>query len=209
MDNQLTETIRRRYDRRARLYDFMETGLESLWLSRWRRWQWSRVKGHEILEIGVGTGKNLRYYPAGSEVTAIDFSEPMLSRARRKAAKLTVEARLIQMDVQKLDFADGVFDTVAATFVFCSVPDPVLGLKEVARVCKPGGKVILLEHVLSANPLLSWLMNVANPVIVRLSGVNINRRTVENVAKSELTIEKVTDLGLGIVKLIEARKQEK
>jgi len=105
-----------------------------------------------------------------------------------------------------LPFADGVFDTVAATFVFCSVPDPVLGLKEVTRVCKPGGKVILLEHVLSANRPLAWLMNLANPIVLRMMGANINRRTAENVSASGLTVEQVTDRMAGILKLVEARK---
>jgi ubiquinone/menaquinone biosynthesis C-methylase UbiE len=111
------------------------------------------------------------------------------------------------MDVQHLVFEDNTFDTIAATFVFCSVPNPVGGLMEVARVCRPGGKVVLLEHVLSANPALAWVMNLINPLAVRISGANINRITVDNVVKSGLVLEQVTDLGAGIFKLIEARKR--
>ena len=95
------------------------------------------------------------------------------------------------------------------SFVFCSVPDPATGLKEVERVCKPGGKVVLLEHVLSANRVLAWLMNIVNPVVVRIMGPNINRRTVENVSKIGLVVDKVTDLAAGIFKLIEARKENR
>lgn len=201
-----TEVIRKRYDRRATLYDLMEGFAERLGLGKWRKEQWDKVADGSILEVGVGTGKNFPYYPTNSEITAIDFSEKMLSRARNKARKLDVKVRLLPMDVQKLDFADNTFDTVVATFVFCSVPDPLKGLAEVKRVCKPGGKVILLEHVLSANRPMAYLMSLANPVVVRLMGANINRRTVENVTKSGLIVERVTDLGAGILKLIEARK---
>ena len=109
------------------------------------------------------------------------------------------------MDAKNLEFDDNTFDTVVASFVFCSVPDPIQGLTEVKRVCKPRGKVLLLEHVLSANRILAWLMNLVNPLVVGTMGPNINRRTVENVVNSGLKVEKVTDLAAGIFKLIEAR----
>lgn len=207
MKDKATETTRRRYDRNASVYDYME-GIPERWrFGKWRKMLWSNVQGNNILEVGVGTGKNFPYYPASAEITAIDFSEKMLARAIRKARKQGVTARLLQMDVQKLEFADNTFDTVVATFVFCSVPDPILGLKEIERVVKPGGTVLLLEHVLAANGILAWVMNLANPVVVRLMGANINRRTVDNVARSGLVIDHVTDLAAGIFKLIQARKK--
>ncbi len=206
MKDRATEVVRKRYDRSAPLYDLMEGFAERLSFGKLRKELWSKVAGGNILEVGVGTGKNFPYYPQNAEITAIDFSEKMLSRARNKACKQDLKVRLLPMDVQKLDFADNTFDTVVATFVFCSVPDPLKGLAEVKRVCKPGGKVILLEHVLSANRNLAFLMNLANPVVVRLMGANINRRTVENVAASGLDLEQVTNVGAGILKLIEARK---
>ena len=126
--------------------------------------------------------------------------------AKAKNDRNKVKVRLRQMDVQNLEFGDNSFHTVVASFVFCSVPDPVRGLQEARRVCRPGGKVILLEHVLSTNRVLARLMNLVNPLAVRMMGANINRKTVDNVAGSGLTIEKVTDLGGGIFKLIEARK---
>ncbi len=201
-----TEAARRRYNRIAPVYDFMESLVERSRYSKWREMLWSKAEGNNILEVGVGTGKNFPYYPGDAEITAIDFSEKMLSRAREKANKQRVKARLRQMDVQNLEFEDNTFDTVVASFVFCSVPDPVRGLKEVERVCKPGGKVLLLEHVLSANRALAWFMNLVNPLIARTMGPNINRRTVENVGNSGLMVEQVTDLAAGIFKLIEARK---
>jgi ubiquinone/menaquinone biosynthesis C-methylase UbiE len=131
----------------------------------------------------------------------------MLKRAKDKASKQKVKVHLQQMDVQNLKFEDNTFDTVVASFVFCSVPDPVRGLMEVERVCKPGGKVVLLEHILSTNRIVAWLMNLANPLVVRMVGANINRQTVANVTKNGLVVEQITDLGAGIFKLIEARKK--
>jgi len=165
------------------------------------------VESSSILGIAVGTGKNFPYYPADAEITAVDFSEKMLERAKDRAKKQKVKVRLQQMDVQNLDFADNTFDTVAATFVFCSIPDQVRGIREVERVCKPGGKAVLLEQDLSANRILGWLVNLANPLLVRMTGANFNRRPVDTVAKSGLTVEQVTNLRLGLFKLIEARKR--
>ncbi len=204
-ESKATETAKRRYNRIAPLYDLMEGITERSRYSKWREMLWSKVEGTHILEVGVGTGKSFPYYPADAEITAIDFSGEMLKRAEHKAGKQKVKVRLQQMDVQNLEFEDNTFDTVVASFVFCSVPDPVRGLIEIERVCKPGGKVVLLEHVLSVNCILGWFMNLANPLVVRMMGANINRRTVENVLKSGLVVERVTDLGAGIFKLIEAR----
>jgi ubiquinone/menaquinone biosynthesis C-methylase UbiE len=206
METKVTEAARRRYDRIAPVYDLMEGLVERSRYSRWREILWSKAEGKKILEVGVGTGKNFPYYRADAEITAIDFSEKMLSRARQKVKKQGIEVDLQQMDVQNMSFEDDMFDTVVATFVFCSVPNPIKGLEEIKRVCKPGGKVLLLEHVLSANRVLAFLMNLANPLVVGVMGPNINRKTVENVANSGLKVEQVTDLAAGIFKLIEARK---
>jgi len=206
-ESKATETARKRYNRFAPVYDIMEGLVERSTYSKWRKILWNKVEGSNILEVGVGTGKNFPYYPVDAEITAIDFSEKMLSRAREKAEKRGLAVHLLQMDAQNLEFKDNTFDSVVASFAFCSVPDPVRGLIEVGRVCKPGGKVLLLEHVLSANTILAWMMNLTNPVVVRIVGANINRRTVANVIKSGLKLEQVTDVGYGIFKLIEARKE--
>jgi ubiquinone/menaquinone biosynthesis C-methylase UbiE len=175
--------------------------------SKWRGLLWSKVEGSRILEVGVGTGKNFPYYPKNADINAIDLSDKMLARAVDKASEQNIRVHLQQMDVENLEFEDNMFDTIVATCVFCSVPNPIRGLTEVARVCKPDGKVVLLEHVLSASRILGGLMNIANPLVVRMMGANINRRTAENTAKSGLLVEQVTDLEAGIFKLIEARKK--
>lgn len=202
-----TRRARGRYDRMAPLYDFFEGAIERSRFSPWRQLLWDKVEGRRILEVGVGTGKNFPYYPPDVAITAIDFSEKMLARARKRASRLNVRVNLLQGDVQKLDFPDDSFDAVVGTFVFCSVPDPVKGLMEVERVCQPGGQVLLLEHVLSANRVLATLMKLANPIVMRVMGPSIIRRTVDNVIKSGLIVVRVTDLDkAGVFKLIEAKK---
>lgn len=160
----------------------------------------------KVLEVGVGTGKNLPLYPPGCDVTGIDFSPAMLARAKKRAAKLGVDVMLLEMDAERLSFPDDSFDTVLATCVFCSVPDPVNGLKEMRRVCKPDGLILLLEHVRSENRVLGLVMDLLNPLAVRLTGANINRRTVENVKAAGLSITEVQDVKGPIVKIIRAAK---
>ncbi len=199
-----TETIRRRYDRVSFFFDLMEWPVERLRFSGWRSRLRDAVAGPRALEAGVGTGKNIQYYPSGVSITAIDFSGRMLARAERCAKRLSRALDLVQMDAQHLAFPDASFDTVFATFVFCSVPDPVQGLTELHRVCKPEGKLILLEHMRPGNPLLGILFDLLNPVAVRLSGANINRRTVKNVKKAGWRITGIENLSSDIVRWIEA-----
>jgi ubiquinone/menaquinone biosynthesis C-methylase UbiE len=182
-------------------------GLAERRYQSWRRRVWSLVNGPRVLEVGVGTGKNIPYYPPGLQVVGIDISQRMLERARRRAERLGVPVALLQMDGQALDFPDDTFDSGVATFVFCSVPDPILGLREMRRVVRPGGRIVLLEHVRPENPLLGRLMDLLDPLVARLMGPHINRRTVDNVRRAGLTLERVEDLGAGgIFKLIVARK---
>lgn len=202
-----TERARKRYDRGAATYDLRE-GVMELLFRRWRRELWALVPPGRVLEIGVGTGKNIPYYPAGAEVTAIDFSPKMLERAERRARRHGARVSLHLMDAQALAFPDASFDAAVATYVFCSVPDPVLGLSEARRVLKPGGRLYLLEHVRSDCPVLGRAMDLVNPLFVRMTGANLNRRTVENVRRAGFTVVEETGLlpgpGRGIFKRIVA-----
>ena len=200
-----TETTRRRYDRIAPVFDLLEGLMETVSFRRWRTLAWQRVEGTDVLEIGVGTGKNFPFYPANSRVTAIDFSAAMLERAKAKARRSRLRVSLVTMDIEKLAFPADSFDAVVGSFVFCSVPDPNRGLAEILRVLKPGGQLVLLEHVLSDRPMAAWLMRKLNPLVVRLLGANIDRPTAETVAAGGFRVEGIKDLS-GIVKLIVARR---
>jgi len=206
IDIKSTARTRKRYERIAPIYDRMEAMSERRF-HEWRPRLWAQVRGPNVLEVGVGTGKNMPHYPRGMAITAIDLTPGMLAQAQRRAQALHVDVDLRLGDVQALEFADNTFNDVVATCVFCSVPDPVLGLQEMTRVLKPGGQVLLLEHMRSANPLIGLLMDILNPLVVRMMGANINRRTVENVQRSGLHLVRVEDVGLGgIFKLMVAQK---
>lgn len=201
-DRVATEQTKARYSRIAPLYDVLEAPMERLFHSRFRRRLFMHVQPCEILEIGVGTGRNLGYYPAGARVTAIDLSPRMLERARRRIAG--PEVTLLEMDAQALQFPDASFDIVLATFVFCSVPDPVLGLAEARRVCKPSGELLLLEHVRPERPLVGGVFDLLNPLIRRLLGPEINRRTILNIQAAGWKVKTVENLLSDIVKLVVA-----
>ncbi len=194
-----------RYNRIASIYDLMEVFPERRFAPM-RQKLWSQIPDGEVLEVGVGTGKNFPYHPAEIKVTGIDLSDGMLEQARRRAEKLDKSIELKQMDAQHLDFPDNSFDAAVATFVFCSVPDAVRGLRELSRVVKPEGRIFLLEHVRINRPeAVGKVMDLLDPLVVRLMGPHINRRTEENVRQAGLKVERVECLAsLDLVKLIVA-----
>ncbi|MFO7667809.1 MAG: class I SAM-dependent methyltransferase, partial [Desulfobacterales bacterium] len=151
-------------------------------------------------------GKNFSYYPEGVNVTGLDIADKMLLHARFRADEIGFSVHLMEGDVQSLPFPENSFDTTVATFVFCSVPNPILGLKELGRVIKPGGEILLLEHVRIDKPVIGWFMDRLNPLVVRVMGANINRRTLENIKKAGLSIVSIEHLGLmKMVKMISAK----
>ena len=200
IDDRYTASVRRKYNRNALIYDAMDRMIRDVWRAK----VVSQAIGR-VLEVGVGTGNNLPFYsPAVTrEMVGIDLSPGMLARARTKPCHVPHE--LLEMDAQRLAFPDGSFDTVLATCVFCTVPDPILGLKEVRRVCRPTGRILLLEHVRIDKPVIGPLMDILDPLSVILVGTHINRRTVENARLAGLTNDRVEAIQGDLVKLIHAR----
>lgn len=200
------EKIRRRYDRLAPWFDSLEGFLEGLFFRRFRKILWAQAAGPDILEVGVGTGKNFPFYPGDARITAIDFSPKMLEQARRKRDRKQLAVDLELIDVQTVCYADNSFDTVIASFVFCSVPQPRKGLKELHRILKPGGQLLLLEHVLSSNKFMAAVMNFLNPFVVAVLGANINRQTIKNVQACPFQKIFIDPASTDMIKLIRAIK---
>ena len=200
----LPDPAKKRYDRLAFFYNTLEAPFEYFRFSFWRERLRRTIVGCRALEAGVGTGKNLVHYPSETKITAIDLSPAMLKRARKTAAQKDISVTLLEMDVQKIEFPDNYFDTVFATFVFCSVFDPVAGLKELRRVCKPGGKLLLLEHIRPRKTIMGFVFDFLNPIIVRMMGANINLRTLDNIRIAGWRIRSKEMLWSDIVWWIEA-----
>ncbi|MCL1593266.1 MAG: class I SAM-dependent methyltransferase [Actinomycetia bacterium] len=187
--------VTRRYNRLASIYNLYDAPMEMMGTRKRRKRMVEKASG-EVLEVGVGTGKNLAHYADGVHVVGIDVSTGMLQRARNQAKTVPVRTNILEADVQELPFEDNTFDTALATCVFCSVADPVQGLREVARVVRPDGRILLLEHVRPTNRILGWMADVASAVTRRVFGFRANRRTEENVAAAGLEIIDVSRHGI-------------
>jgi phosphatidylethanolamine/phosphatidyl-N-methylethanolamine N-methyltransferase len=125
--------------------------------------------GDRVLEVGVGTGINAALYPRDCSVTGIDLSSSMLEKARERVARKDVRnVRLLQMDAANLKFADDCFDIVYAPYVISVVPDPVAVAREMRRVCRPGGRIVILNHFRSKNPVLARIERIISPFTVHI-----------------------------------------
>jgi len=202
---EVTRRLVRRWNRQARLYDRLTAPMERmLGLVRGRAWVFERIAKGRVLEVGAGTGKNLPYYPERALVVASDLSPGMLARAVQKAGDRSRAVRFVVTDAEDLAFRDGSFDTVLATCVFCTVPDPVRGLREARRVLKDGGEVILLEHM-RPQGFLGRLFDLLDPMASRLMGPHINRRTLDNIRRAGLVVVEERTVFSDWIKVIVAR----
>ncbi len=189
----------------AALYDFFMRGLDMLLAKKWRRELWSRVEGPAVLEAGAGTGLNIPFYKPEFEVTLLDSNRSYLDLARERACANQLEVKLVIGDIQNMAFSAGSFDTAATTFLFCQLDSPVQGLQELYRVLRPGGQLLLLEHVRTSGLFGHLVAAMAHP-LYRLTGSRMAREMESYVKKIGFVDLTSTAVFTNGVRIIEARK---
>jgi len=192
-----------KWDRASGNYDWMTWGDERRFAAA-KADLLARMTGR-CLMVAAGTGNDFRYFPPDLTVTAIDISPRMIEIARSRAAAYPGRLDLQVMDVRALEYSDATFDTIASVSTFCSVPDPVRGLRELRRCLKPGGALIMFEHVRSRLGPIAILQDLMTP-LVRRWGPDMNRDTVANVLRAGFEIEVEQNVYVDVVKTIQARR---
>lgn len=200
------ERLRRYWDKHAASYDRQMDFAERRFFGDTRRWVCSQASG-DVLEVAIGTALNLEHYPRdGVRLTGVEWSPAMLDLARQRANRLGWTADLRQGDAQALEFADASFDTVVCTFSLCAIPDDSKAVQEMARVLRPGGLLLLADHVAAAAwPVraLQWLIEL---VSMPVGGEHFRRRPLRLVEALGFTVERRDRFKLGIIERLAARK---
>jgi ubiquinone/menaquinone biosynthesis C-methylase UbiE len=192
-----------KYDRFARWYDLVEGIPDVLGVRKLRR-RLLRPASGNVLEVAVGTGKNLRYYPRGCRIIAVDVSRQMLNVARQRAAKLSMDVSFSLADAAALPFPDKSFDTVVSSLTTCTFPNPVAALREMARVCRTDGRVLLLEHGRSDREWLGRWQDRREDSFAKQLGCHWNRKPLDLVRKAGLKINNSRRVFFGVFHQIEA-----
>lgn len=198
---------RRYWDRHARGYDRQMGYFDRVLFGDTRRWVCSQASG-EVLEVAIGTGLNLEHYPGDVALTGVDLSPAMLEIAQRRARELGRPVDLRRGDAEALEFTAASFDSVLCTFSLCSIPDDRRAVAEMIRVLRPGGALLLADHVVAAHPLLRAGQRMAELVSVPLGGEHFRRRPIELVRAAGLRIERHERFAAGIVERLAARLPE-
>lgn len=200
-----TERTRRFYDRSAPLYDPWIAVVERLLIGDGRAWLGARTRG-EVLEVGVGTGRNLGFFPPLAQLTGVDVSPVMLRHARRRAASLGRAVDLQVADAERLPFSDERFDTVVFSLALCSIPDDGRALREASRVLRPGGRLLLLEHVRSRVRAVRAVQRVLDVVTSRLLCDHLVREPLDRLEAAGFQLEELHRSRLGIAERVQATK---
>lgn len=170
-----------------------------------RSWICTQATG-TVLEIAVGTGRNLPFYPHDIQLTGIDLSPAMLDIARDRASELGHAVELLEADAHDLPFPDDAFDTVVCTFSLCNIPDERRAISEMHRVLRPGGLLLLADHIASTSPGILTVQRLLEKLASRLAGDHFTRRPLPHVVEAGFTIEKRERYAKGIVERLTARK---
>ena len=197
----MREATRKKWDFSASFYDLLAYGPERRWAAA-KKALFAAMQGR-ILFVAVGTGQDIRCFPPGRDIVAIDISPRMLAKARSRAAAYAGNLDLRLMDVHALEFPDHSFDQVVTSCTFCSVPDPVAGLKALRRVLKPGGMLYMFEHTGSHLFPFNLMLDIMTPLWKPI-GPEMNRDTVANVCQADFEIRQVNNIYLDVVKTIVA-----
>ena len=200
-----TERVRRIQDKEAPRYDRRISFFERVLFGGDREWVCSRAQG-EVLELAAGTLRNLPYYPRGVKLTAVELSREMAEIGRRRAEELGRSVDLRVGDVQKLDLPDESFDTVTCTLGFCTIPDTTAAAKEAFRVLRPGGKLLMLEHVRSPVRAVRGVERLLDPLMVRFMADHLLRDPLDYLPNVGFEIDEVHRSKWGIVERVAARK---
>ncbi|MFL5766424.1 MAG: class I SAM-dependent methyltransferase [Actinomycetota bacterium] len=204
-----TDRVRAVYDRLADRYDRGMGLLDRLVkVEHARRWIASRARG-DALDVGVGTGLNLPHYGNDVVLTGVDLSPAMLAQARRRAEQLGRPVTLHEADAQSLPFGDGAFDTVVFGLCLCSIPNDRLAVAEGARVLRPGGRLLLLEHVRSSKAPIRSVQRLLDPLSVRFQADHLTREPLDHVRAEGLQVDEVERWALGAMQRASARKPER
>jgi ubiquinone/menaquinone biosynthesis C-methylase UbiE len=197
---------RKTYQRIARWYDLLDAPFERKRYQPLRPLLFEGLKGR-ILDAGIGTGRNIPFYPEGAEMVGIDLSPAMLSRAWARRSEVGREVKLMEMDVMHTSFDDNSFDAVVSSFLFCvlSLEHQLPALKELARICKPGGEIRLLEYNYSQNPRKRFVMRLWAPWVRWAYGAAFDRNTHQYLGDAGLEEVENRFLVEDIVRLIVAR----
>lgn len=202
-----TDRIRSIYDRLAPTWDQREGAGERLLMGpNLRRALAGALRG-DVLELGTGTGVTLDAvdWDRVTSVTATDLSAGMLDQARARAGAAGQPVTFRQVEATQLPFPDRSFDTVTASLMLCTVPDPERTLREMSRVCRPNGRIVLLEHVRAPNPVLGWLQRVLTPMQARRMGCHLDRPTDRLVREMGFPVERDERRLFSIFRLIVMR----